>query len=430
MSIFEAIFLGVVQGVTEFLPISSSGHLIVAETLLGLHVDGLKDFDVALHVGTLLAILVYFRKDLLHFKWWPWLILGSIPAALVGFTLEDQIDALFRGASSVAIMMIIVGLLFFIPQRHEDRPLTWWRALLMGCGQAVAIIPGVSRSGASIFTGMQLGLKREEAARFSFLLGSIAIGGAGLLKALDTTELTIPSHILLAALVSAFFSSLLVASWLMKFLKKHSFRAFGIYRVIFGISLLLLFNFYTGDSSSSIKITDSKQGSLEEISTPFPIEELIFVEGKVSVLDGAYTGLAFSFEEETPDGLVEFHFWWPSTEEFSVYQRSEMNPAGERIWWIEAILPELPYTFDQSAFEGLTSTRLPVPVTPDCYLRFESQNGVEILRCKSFEVTLNEFVIKEEKITLKGHFLAESDGLKIGGDLNFKKTPLGRIDIE
>ncbi|QQR54679.1 undecaprenyl-diphosphate phosphatase [Candidatus Peregrinibacteria bacterium] len=243
MSLFDACLLGLLQGITEFLPISSSGHLVVAETLLGLHVDGLKDFDVALHVGTLLAILVYFRKDLLNFKWWPWLILGSVPAALIGFTLEDQIDALFRSASSVAILMILVGLLFFIPQRREDRPLTWWRALLMGCGQAIAIIPGVSRSGATIFTGMQLGLKREDAARFSFLLGSIAIAGAGLLKALDTAQLSIAPPILLAALLSAFFSSLLVASWLMKFLKKHSFRAFGIYRIIFGITLLCILNF-------------------------------------------------------------------------------------------------------------------------------------------------------------------------------------------
>lgn len=239
MGIFDAIFLGILQGITEFLPISSSGHLVVAETLLGLHVDELKDFDVALHVGTLLAILIYFRKDLVNFKWWPWLILASVPAALVGLTFETQIDALFRGADSVAVLMIIVGLLFFIPQRDTTKKLTWWRALLMGCGQAIAIIPGVSRSGATIFTGMQLGLKREEAARFSFLLGSIAIAGAGLLKALDTTTLSVQPSVLIAGFIGAFFSSLLAASWLMKFLKNHSFKVFGLYRVLFGIALLI-----------------------------------------------------------------------------------------------------------------------------------------------------------------------------------------------
>lgn len=240
MNILDATLLGLLQGLTEFLPISSSGHLILAETFLGLHVDELKDFDVTLHVGTLLAILFYFRKDLINFKWWPWLILGSVPAALVGFLLEDQIDAAFRSAHSVAIFMILVGLLFFIPQRHNDRPLTWWRTLLMGCGQALAIIPGVSRSGASIFTGMQLGVKREDAARFSFLLGSIAIAGAGLLKALDTDSLQLPWSVLSAGFFAAFVSSVLTASWLMKFLKNHSFKVFGIYRVALGLLILLL----------------------------------------------------------------------------------------------------------------------------------------------------------------------------------------------
>lgn len=239
MTIFQAIILGLLQGITEFLPISSSGHLIIAETLLGLHVDDLKDFDISLHVGTLMAILVYFRRDLLNFKWWPWLILGSVPAALVGFLLEDTIDELFRSAESVAIMLILVGLLFFIPQRKNNKPLTWWRTLLMGCGQAIAIIPGVSRSGATIFTGMQLGVNREEAARFSFLLGSIAIAGAGLLKTLDTVSLSLPVSTLIAGFLAAFLSSLFAASVIMKFLKKHTFRAFGVYRIVLGLGMLL-----------------------------------------------------------------------------------------------------------------------------------------------------------------------------------------------
>lgn len=240
MTIFQAIILGVVQGITEFLPISSSGHLIIVETLLGLHVDGLKDFDITLHVGTLLAILVYFRKELLNFRLWPYLILGSVPAAVVGFLFEDQIDTLFRGAESVAVVLIIVGLLFFIPQRKNNKPLTWWRALLVGCAQAVAIIPGVSRSGSTLFTGMQLGMKREEVAKFSFLLGSIAIAGAGLLKALDTAELSLELPVLFAGFIAAFASSLVAVSWLMKFLHKHSLAVFGVYRIFIGILMLLL----------------------------------------------------------------------------------------------------------------------------------------------------------------------------------------------
>ena len=240
MNALDALILGIIQGITEFLPISSSGHLVVAETLLGHNAEELKDFDIALHVATLLAILIFFRKDILNFKWWPWLILASVPAALVGLTLEDQIDELFRNPVSIAVMLIGVGLLFFIPQKHNDRPLTWKKALLMGVAQAVATIPGVSRSGATMFTGMQLGVKREEAAKFSFLMGSIAIAGAGLLKALDTTELTIPTSTLAVAFVAAFISSLLSAKWLMTFLHKHSLKPFGIYRIVLGVLILVV----------------------------------------------------------------------------------------------------------------------------------------------------------------------------------------------
>lgn len=241
MTIFDAIILGLVQGITEFLPVSSSGHLIITETLLGLHVDSLKDFDITLHVGTLLAILIYFRNTLLNFKLWPYLILGSIPAATVGLLFENQIDALFRSAQSVGFILILVGLLFFIPQRQNNKPITWWRALLIGCAQAVAIIPGVSRSGSTLFTGMQLGMKREEAAEFSFLLGSIAIAGAGLLKALDAEKLELEPFLLIAGFVSAFISSLLAVTWLMKFLKNNSLSVFGIYRVFLGVLIILFF---------------------------------------------------------------------------------------------------------------------------------------------------------------------------------------------
>lgn len=241
MTILQAIILGIVQGITEFLPISSSGHLIITETLLGLHVDGLKDFDITLHVGTLLAILIYFRREVMNVKLWPYLILGSVPAALVGFLFEDQIDTLFRSAQSVGVVLLLVGLLFFIPQRQNNRPLTWWRALLIGSAQACAIVPGVSRSGSTLFTGMQLGMKREDAARFSFLLGSIAIAGAGLLKALDTHSLELDPAVLGAGFLAAFLSSLLAVSWLMKFLKNHSLAVFGVYRVLVGILLILLF---------------------------------------------------------------------------------------------------------------------------------------------------------------------------------------------
>lgn len=243
MSHFQALLLGLLQGITEFLPISSSGHLVLAETFLKLDVDSLKDFDVMLHIGTLFAILIYFRKDVFDVKRWPLLVLASVPAAIVGILFEDPIDAIFRNATSVATIMLVMGLLFLIVPKKTGKPLTWARGLLMGCAQAVAIIPGVSRSGSTIWLGTQLGLKREEAARFSFLLGAIAIAGAGLLQAkdiwIDGAVHTLSTSVLAVGFFSAFVSSLFAVSWLMKFLQKNSLRAFGVYRIVLGGLVLL-----------------------------------------------------------------------------------------------------------------------------------------------------------------------------------------------
>lgn len=430
MSILQALFLGLLQGITEFLPISSSGHLVVAETLLGLHVDELKDFDVALHVGTLMAILVYFRKDLLNFKWWPWLILASVPAAVVGLTLEDQIDAMFRGAHSVATLMILVGLLFFIPQRSNTKKLTWWRALLMGCGQAIAVIPGVSRSGASIFTGMQLGLNREEAARFSFLLGSIAIAGAGLLKALDTSVLSVQPSALLVGFLAAFVSSLFAAKWLMKFLKTHSFKAFGIYRVLFGASLLIVLNVYLGELESQLTITPKVEETRAEQKS-FPTGDFTFKEGTGNVLGGAYTGLALSFYEATAGGTLEFSVSLPSTEELSFSEAWDDTSMGKRTWWLESEVPTLPFTFDQGLFEGLYSDRLQGPVLPEFKLLMQVEAERALLYFEDFEITLERFeVIDGTKLTLDGIFSAENEGYLVGGELHLYKVPLGITDIE
>lgn len=416
MNAFEAIFLGVLQGITEFLPISSSGHLVIAETLLGLHVDELKDFDVALHVGTLLAILIYFRKDLLNFKWWPWLILGSIPAAVVGLTLEDQIDSMFRGAHSVALLMIVVGLLFFIPQRDTTKKLTWWRALLMGCGQAIAVIPGVSRSGATIFTGMQLGLKREEAARFSFLLGSIAIAGAGLLKAVDTTVLSVQPSVLLAGFIAAFLSSLLAATWLMKFLKNHSFKAFGVYRVIVGVILLIGLNVYLGELQTQLTI------NAETTESEFPTGTFDFKQGGASILSGAYSGLGLDFYEETEEGLLELKIWLPSTDELSF---------SESATWVESKVPSLPFTFSADLFEGLYSDRLQGAVLPDFELSLNDESKNKKISFDTFEMTFTKLeIIDGTKLTLEGSYTAEKDGILLEGELDLFKVPLSVIEIE
>lgn len=244
MSLLQAFFLGLLQGITEFLPISSSGHLVLAETFLKLDVNALKDFDVMLHIGTLFAILIYFRREVFDTKRWPLLLAASVPAALVGIFLEDPIDALFRNAEWVAVAMILMGFLFFITPKKTDKALTWRKGLAIGCAQACAIIPGISRSGSTIWLGTMLGLKREEAARFSFLLGSIAIAGAGLLKGkdvlFDESVIHLAPSVLGVGFVTAFFSSLLAVSWLMKFLKNNSLKVFGAYRIVLGVVILFL----------------------------------------------------------------------------------------------------------------------------------------------------------------------------------------------
>lgn len=255
MSVFDALVLGIIQGITEFLPISSSGHLLIFEKLFGLQIETLRTFDVAVHLGTLTAILIYFWKDIwtilkgfftgrdMKFGWY--IILGSIPAGVAGFLLNDIFDQVFRSIFVVGIGMICVGLIFFAaekwPKDKNKNVSIWWNAVLIGIAQAIAIIPGVSRSGSTIAAGLFQGIKREEAARFSFLLGSVSIFGAGLLTFLsDNSEKILLST--LYFLLSGFFAStiagFLTISFLMKFLKKYTLRGFGVYLVLIGIVCL------------------------------------------------------------------------------------------------------------------------------------------------------------------------------------------------
>jgi len=256
MNIFDSAILGAVQGVTEFLPISSSGHLILGESLLGLKVDDLKSFDVAVHVGTLIAILIYFWRDFLgmlrfkkgHRLMILYIVVGTVPAVFAGVLLGDWIDEVFRSAGMVGLMMMIVGVVFLIGEGvgkllrsvGGETNLNWWRALLIGVVQAVAIIPGVSRSGSTIVAGLFQGIEREKAARFSFLLGAPAIAGAGIWTAVkDGIGQIEVAPIVVGLLVSAvvgFFSV-----WgLMKFLKRHSLTIFAIYLLIVGCSTFII----------------------------------------------------------------------------------------------------------------------------------------------------------------------------------------------
>jgi undecaprenyl-diphosphatase len=261
MNIFQAIFLGIVQGMTEFLPISSSGHLALLEHYFNVTEAGLA-FDILLHVGTLVALITYFFHDWLDmFKailrperhnrferrlFW-YLAVATIPGALAGFLLEKKAETIFRAPMRIAILLGIMGIILYLADRftrHQRRlpGITLTDAILIGLSQALAIMPGVSRSGSTITMGLILGFTRETAARFSFLMSTPIIFGAGLYHGLKlfkdgeiVTFFTLP-HIL--GFFAAVISSYLTIKFLLQFLQRHTLVIFALYRVLLAAVVL------------------------------------------------------------------------------------------------------------------------------------------------------------------------------------------------
>lgn len=260
MTIWEALVLGVLQGITEFLPVSSSGHLILGQTILGLNVADLAEFDITVHVATLVAILVYFRSDIikllsaffrldfrsetgvLNLK----LLLATLPAIFFGLLFGDLVTSYFRDYRLVALLMVACGVYFLIVEAIRGRQVTqqvtevklgFAQALKIGFAQALAILPGISRSGSTIATAILLGISRVEAARFSFLLGSITIAGAGVLLAseLADTGVKLSLNLLTIGFFASLVSSYLTVSFLMRFFVNNTLRPFGIYLVLLGL---------------------------------------------------------------------------------------------------------------------------------------------------------------------------------------------------
>ena len=195
MSYFDAIILGIVQGLTEFLPVSSSGHLVLVQELLGINQPGIA-FELVLHLGTLIAVFVYFRAAIWRLslaacgkgstddrKMILWLIIGTIPAGVLGIALKDFFEQAFASPVSTSWELIITGGILLSTRfvRQGSRPVTFWPAFVMGCGQAIAIMPGISRSGTTIAAGLFVGVKPAQVAEFSFLLSIPAVAGAILL---------------------------------------------------------------------------------------------------------------------------------------------------------------------------------------------------------------------------------------------------------
>ncbi|TME12841.1 MAG: undecaprenyl-diphosphatase UppP [Chloroflexi bacterium] len=257
----QAVVLGLVQGLTEFLPVSSSGHLIVVPALLGWHdpfIDSLA-FSVMLHIATLLALLVYFRADWLRLipaglaalrdrslgddpdRRLAWsLAVATIPAVIVGVALNDAIETVFREPRLVAVTLVLGAAILFVADRVGTQSkrvdsISFPVAAGIGAAQALALVPGVSRSGISISAGLFAGLDRESAARFAFLMATPITAGAGLweLRKIVGGEagLDLPLVPLVAGMVAALVSGLLAIAVLLRYLRTHGLGVFVVYRV-------------------------------------------------------------------------------------------------------------------------------------------------------------------------------------------------------
>lgn len=266
LDILSAIILGAVQGLAEFLPISSSGHLVLIPHLLGVETN--LAFDTVLHIGTLVAIFTFFWNDIIDLikgfilsiidlsegkdkfiaglnnsvqKRFSWLIIiGSIPTAIIGLLLKDAIETIFRGTIFVGIFLIITGLLLYYSekQRHGDitaKKMSFKQAIIVGICQGLAVLPGISRSGATISSGLCLGLEREYAARYSFLLSIPAVVGAGIIQIKDIATIDVSFTILLAGFISSVVFGYLAIKLLMKMIKGWSLNIFAYYCWIIGI---------------------------------------------------------------------------------------------------------------------------------------------------------------------------------------------------
>lgn len=262
MSVLEAFILGLVQGLTEFIPVSSSGHLVLLHELFDTSKGGLT-FDVALHIGTLAALVLYFYKDITllikgifgknEYMRTAWLLaLATIPAVVFGMLFKDSVETVFRSTVSAAINLIVFALIMLAAEwyakRHshmtsELQMTTLRQALAIGAAQALAIIPGVSRSGSTITAGLFAGLDRVTATRFSFLLGiPIMLGAVVNVLSEDQAMQAVGGDLVLfvVGVVAALLSGMFAIRFLLKFLSRHSLAVFAYYRIALGTIVLLL----------------------------------------------------------------------------------------------------------------------------------------------------------------------------------------------
>lgn len=264
MEIIKAIILGIVEGITEWLPISSTGHMILVDEFMKMNVSAeFKEmFLVVIQLGAILAVVVIYWNTLIPTNkktWIMWMkiIVACIPAAIIGLLFDDVFNALFYNYQTVAIMLILVGILFIIIENKQKHTvpkvtnlddLTYKQAFLIGLFQLVAaVFPGTSRSGATILGGLMIGVSRTVAAEFTFFLAIPVMFGASLLKLVKFGFHFTGNEavILINGMVVAFLVSIAAIKFLMGYIKKHDFKVFGWYRIILGILVLGYFGFKT-----------------------------------------------------------------------------------------------------------------------------------------------------------------------------------------
>jgi undecaprenyl-diphosphatase len=261
---FEAIVLGIVQGLTEFLPISSTAHVLIVSQLFGWQDPGAA-FSAVTQIGTEIAVLVYFRNDIkrIAIAWFGslrnaslrsqldarmgwYIIIGTIPISILGLAFSDQIETAARNLWLVAVMLVLFGVLLGLAdalgsRRRDLSELNKRDGVVFGLGQALALIPGVSRSGATISTGLALGYTRESAARYAFLLAIPAVLASGFYEMTkigkDTNTAWGPT---LLATVIAFLVGIAVISWLLRYVTTHTYRPFVLYRIFLGFGVMAL----------------------------------------------------------------------------------------------------------------------------------------------------------------------------------------------
>lgn len=260
MDTIQSIIIAIVEGLTEFLPVSSTGHMIITEKLLNLSEnDFSKVFTIAIQLGAILAVVVLYRKKFIDFKNWQFyakLVAAVIPAIILGLLFSKKIDALLESSTTVAVSLLAGGIILVFIDKvfkehtiHDEKEISFKRAIIIGIWQCIAMIPGVSRSAASIIGGMQQKLTRSAAAEFSFFLAvptMLAATGYKLLKYYQEYGGFTVNEIKQLAIgnVVAFIVAMIAIKFFITFLKKYGFRVWGYYRIIVGILLLALI--YTG----------------------------------------------------------------------------------------------------------------------------------------------------------------------------------------